>query len=196
MQVEEIVEHPAAGAAEDQSGGPTCVQDVEVVRAIAEKESRHEGISHRFQRSVGDGENERPPGEQLPYCFFTHAWSRGKRHDCRKHVQDEGRDDQLAVADFVADDSADDDAEAETSESHSADVAEVLAGETEFGGPIVKESSANREPNARGENGHKAAPEQAICIGGHRVGGTGGLRHERTTPGEEERAGCSKVEGI
>ena len=89
---------------------------------------------------------------------------RGERDERREHVEHEGRDDQLAVADLVHDHAADDDAEAEAGEAGAADGAELRAGEAEFGGPVVEDAAADREADAGGENGHEAGPQQALGV--------------------------------
>ena len=65
---------------------------------------------------------------------------------------------ELAVADLVHDDAADDDAEAEAGEPGAADVAELRTGEAELGRPVGKDAAADAEADAGGENGQEAGP--------------------------------------
>ena len=76
-------------------------------------------------------------------------------------MEQERGDDQLAVADPVDDDAADDDAETEAGETGAADGAELRAGEPEVSGPVGQDAAANAEPDAGGQNGQEAGPEQA-----------------------------------
>ena len=79
-------------------------------------------------------------------------------------MEQEGGDDQLAVADPVDDDAADDDAEAEAGEPGAADGAELRAGEAELGGPVGQDAAADGEADAGGENGQEAGPQQALGV--------------------------------
>ena len=92
--------------------------------------------------------------------------SRGRAEgdEGRKHVEHEGRDDQLAVADLVHDHAADDDAEAEAGEPGAADGAELRAGEAESAAQLAKMPPRMREADAGGENGHEAGPQQAFGV--------------------------------
>ncbi len=76
----------------------------------------------------------------------------------------EGRDDQLAVADLVDDEAADDDAETEAGEAGAADGAELRAGEAELRGPRRQDAAANREADAGRENGQEACPQEALGV--------------------------------
>ena len=71
---------------------------------------------------------------------------------------------ELAVADLVHDEPADDDAEAETGEPGAADGAELRAGEAEFGGPVRQDAAADAEADARRENGQEAGPQQPLGV--------------------------------
>ena len=79
-------------------------------------------------------------------------------------MEQERGDDQLAVADLVDDDAADDDAETEAGEAGAADGAELRAGEAELGGPVGEDAAADAEADAGGENGQEAGPEQALGV--------------------------------
>ena len=76
-------------------------------------------------------------------------------------MEQERGDDQLAVADPIDDDAADDDAETEAGEPRAADRAELRAGEPEVSRPVGEDAAANAEPDAGGENGQEPGPEQA-----------------------------------
>ncbi len=79
-------------------------------------------------------------------------------------MQQEGRDDQLAVADLVDDHAADDDAEAEAGETGAADGAELRAGEAELRGPVGQDAAADGEADARREDGHEAGPQEPLGV--------------------------------
>ena len=73
------------------------------------------------------------------------AFAGTKGDERRKNVEEEGREDQLAVADLVHHHAADDDAEAESGESGTADGSQLRAGETEVGRPVGKDAATDTE---------------------------------------------------
>ena len=79
-------------------------------------------------------------------------------------MHDERRDDQLAVADLVDDQAADDDAEAEPGEAGAADGAQLRAGKAEFSGPRRENGAADGEADAGRENGDETRPEQTLGV--------------------------------
>ena len=91
-------------------------------------------------------------------------------------MEQERGDDQLAVADPIHDDAADDDAETEAGEPGAADGAELRAGESELGGPVGEDAASNAEPDAGGKNGQEPGPEQAGGIRSDGFVGSAGHR--------------------
>src|SRR5438876_5683689 len=79
-------------------------------------------------------------------------------------MQREGRDDQFAVSDLVADDPADDDAEAETREAGTVDEADLQRREAEFCLPDIEDAAADGKADARGQNRHESGCQQPLRI--------------------------------
>ena len=84
--------------------------------------------------------------------------------------------DELAVAEFINHDAADDDAKAESGEASASNVTELSTGEAELGRPVGEDASANTEADAGGEDGEEAGPEEPLsvwrcveCVVCHRV---------------------------
>ena len=111
------------------------------------------------------------------------ARGRAERDEGRQHVEQERRNDQLAVADLVDDDAADDDAEAEAGEAGAADGAELRAGEAEVSAPVGQDAAADAEADAGGENGQEAGPEQALGV-------------RRDGVGSESHCSCWSLVGV
>ena len=132
------------------------------MRTIVRKQRRHEGIGHRLQRTVGKREDEHADRQHL---VGIRRIRRPKGDEGRQHVRREGQDHEFAVADLVGDHAADDDTEAETGEARATDGAELRGREAELFAPIVEDTAANGETDARGENGREAGPEQALSVG-------------------------------
>ena len=73
-------------------------------------------------------------------------------------MQEESRDHQFAVSDFVNDHTANDDTEAKTGKASSADQSVLQIGEAEFGRPGCIDAITNGESDTRRENRHKSRP--------------------------------------
>jgi hypothetical protein len=58
-QMHAVPEDPSDEAAEHQAGRPARMKDVEIVRAVFREERRHERVCDRFERSIGQAEQER-----------------------------------------------------------------------------------------------------------------------------------------
>ena len=117
------------------------------------KDGGHQRVGDGFERAVGGTEGEHAPEQELVGGRVVHPGGRAEGDECGKHVQREGGDDQLAVADLIDKHPADHDAEAETGEARSTDRAELGTGEIKLGGPGGEKPSANAESDAGGENG-------------------------------------------
>jgi hypothetical protein len=74
-------------------------------------------------------------------------------------------DDEFAVADLVANQTADDDAETESGEPSTADQADLRGGEAELACPVIEDAAADAEAHAGGEYGHEARPQQPLGVG-------------------------------
>ena len=162
--VHAVAENPADEAADHETRRPARVKNVQVVRAVVREERRDERVGHRFERAVRQREDERSQVEEHVRRVLRLSLGRGKGDEGREHVEQERGDDQLAVADLVDDEAADDDAETEAGEPRAADGAELRAGETELCGPVGQDAAANGEADAGGENGQEACPEQALGV--------------------------------
>ena len=77
------------------------------------KQRGDERIGHRFERAVRDGEDEHAPVQEVVGRHLVLIGRGAERDERRQGVERERGDDQLAVADLVDDEAADDDAEAE-----------------------------------------------------------------------------------
>src|SRR5262245_63208596 len=159
-----VIEHPSRGAAEHQPRRPTCVQQIQVVSAVVREKCRYQRIGHRLEGSISHCKDERPPEEKLPNRLLGHARARCEGHKCREHMKCERGNHQLAVADLIRDDSADDDAEAKTSETSSTDVAQLGRCEAKLRTPVVKDATANGKTHSCSQDGHKPGPKQQVCI--------------------------------
>ena len=98
------------------------MQDVQVVRAVGRKERGDERIGDRLERAVRDGEDERAPVEEVVGRHLVLVGRGAERDERRQDVKRERGDDELAVADLVDDEAADDDAEAEAGEPGAGDL--------------------------------------------------------------------------
>ena len=110
-------------------------------------------------------------------------------------MEEEGRRDQLAVADLVHDDAADDDAETETGEPGAADGAQLRPGEAEVSGPVGKDAAADAEADAGRENGQETGPEQALGVRRDGVVANSGSAHSFSNPRRamgSTRAACPR----
>ena len=79
-------------------------------------------------------------------------------------MADEGEGDEFAVAEFVDDDSPEDDAETEPGEAGSSNFAQLGGAESEFLGPEWEDASAESEAHACGEDGHETCPKKAVRV--------------------------------
>ena len=170
LNLHAVVENPADDAAEDQPGRPARVQDVEVVRAVLREKRRDQRVGDRLERAVGEREDEHAEIQDRVRRRLRLSRRRRRSDQCREHVQHERRDDQLAVADLVHDQPADDDAEAESGETGAADGAELRAGEAELRAPVVKDAPADAETDAGREDCHESGPQQPLGVRGDGVG--------------------------
>lgn len=77
----------------------------------------------------------------------------------------EGEDDEFAVADLVADESADDDAEAKADESCAADRAKLCAGEAELGPQLSKMPPRMAKPTPAARMAMNPAQRSRLAFG-------------------------------
>src|SRR5262249_49884214 len=89
---------------------------------------------------------------------------RREGYDRRKYVEQEGGDNQLPVADLVADDASDNDAEAKPGEPRPGDGPQLEGREPEFSAPVGQDGAADGEPDPGGENGQDPRPQQALGV--------------------------------
>ena len=135
-------------AAQHQSGGPAGVENVQVMGSVAREESGDQGIGNGFECAIRHRKNERAPIEELVGGGSPgHPARGGKGHKGREEMEHKGGDDELPVAEFVADDAADDDAKTKAGEPGAGDVAEFLAGEAKFGCPVGEDATPEWRPS-------------------------------------------------
>src|SRR6185436_9617184 len=103
-------------SSQDQAGGPTRVENVEKMGAVVGEERGHERIRHGLERAIRDREDKRAQVKNDVGTGLRHPFAGAKRNRPRNHVQSKRGDDQLSVPDLVAEQPADDDAKAESSE--------------------------------------------------------------------------------
>src|SRR5207302_10261497 len=82
----------------------------------------------------------------------------------RKRMEKEAGDAELAKANLVGNDPANNDAKAETRKPSAVDVTHLLAGKTELGPPVGKDAAANRSAHARRKDRRKAAVQKSLGI--------------------------------
>ena len=75
-----------------------------------------------------------------------------------------GEKHQLAIADLVDHDPADDDPEAEARETRTPDGSQLETCEAVFTAPVIKDSASNREAYARGQDRHESRPKKAGSV--------------------------------
>ena len=107
----------------DQTGRPAGVQDIQVVRAILGKQRCDQRVGHSLQSAVGHGEDERTPVKEMESGHLILPRGCRKCDDGRQHMEREGRDHQLPIADPVADKAANYDSEAKSGKPGAVDVA-------------------------------------------------------------------------
>src|SRR5688572_4989223 len=102
MQAHLIIKPPAQGCANDHSGGPTGVENVEVVRAVVRIERGDERVGNGFERAIGKGEDEHAAEKEVvsggPGSLAAISWDRSKRDEGGNDVQRKRGYHQLAVA--------------------------------------------------------------------------------------------------
>ncbi len=171
--VQLVVEHPAERAADHEARGPARVQDIEVVRAVLGEERRDQRVGHGLERAVRVGEDEHAPVQ----ARVGARSAGGEGHHGREHVQRERGDDQLAVADLVAHDAADDDTEAEARETRTGKGAELPGREAILRAPVVENPAADGDTDAGGEDRHEAGPQQTFRVRNNRFVADLGVAH-------------------
>jgi hypothetical protein len=157
-------ERPANQATDDHACGPGGVQDVEIVRAILGVEGRDQRIRNGLERAVGEGEHKGAPVKELVGGFLRLAGPRRERDEGRHHVEEEGRKDQLAVANLVHHHAANDDSEAEPGEPGAANGTELRAGEAEISSPVGKNASSDAKADTGGKDGGESSPEEPARV--------------------------------
>ena len=73
-------------------------------------------------------------------------------------MADQCQGDEFTIADFVHDETAEDNAETEAGESRATNGSELGSGEAIFFGPVVKNAATDGEADAGGEDGHESRP--------------------------------------
>src|SRR5688572_33113296 len=81
----------------------------------------------------------------------------------------ERQDHQFSVTNLVRDQGAEQNDNAEPGQAAARNLPEITLGEPELGSPVSKNTTANRESDSCGEDGHKARPQQPLGIGGDSV---------------------------
>ena len=132
--------------------------------AVLGEEGGNERVGHGLEGAVGDGEQERAGPQPDEGGVGVHAVLRAEGHEGGDDVEQERGGDELAVADLVHDDAADDDAEAEPGETRSTDGTQLGAGEAEVGGPVGEDATPDAEADAGGEDGEEACPKQSLGV--------------------------------
>ena len=80
-------------------------------------------------------------------------------------MQGKGHHNQPSVANFVNDDTANDDPKAETGKTSSTNRPKLESRESVFTAPVVKNSTTDGKTNPRGKDRHETSPKQALCVG-------------------------------
>ena len=136
----------------------------------------HQGIHHSFRNAVTHGEQEHPPEQALERSPFTargKGRSGSKRKRGRGEVHDKSGDHQLAIAEFVGNQRAEQDDDAETGKSTTGNGPEFRLCKAVLFGPLTEDAGPDRKSDTGCQNRHESRPEQALGI----RGGGGILRH-------------------
>jgi hypothetical protein len=170
-------------AAGDEAARPAGMQDIQIMGLLAREEGRDHRIDDDFAGAVADGEQEH--GDvQVPVARLSAERGvdlAGRQLEQRgEDVHQEREGHELAVADAIGDERAENDDDAEASQAAADDFAQLGHSEAEFVGPVDQDAAAHREADARGEDRKEACPEQALGIG------SGAVVHE----GPERPRGC------
>ena len=166
MPIHAITEDPTDGATQNQTGWPASVQDVQVVGALGWEQRCDQRVSHCFQSTVGESEDEHAPIEQREAGFMRLLWSGHHGDDGGEDMHGESQEHQLAVAEFVANQTTTDDAETKTGETCASDVAKFFRAEAELQSPLGHDAAAHTEADTGRENGEETSPHEATGIGG------------------------------
>ena len=97
--------------------------------------------------------------------FLSVAAVGAKVHKSGNNVEGKCGHDEFAVSDFIGNHTANNNSKAETGEPGSPDRAQLNGSETKFPAPVIQNSAANRETDARSEDRHEAGPEEAPGVG-------------------------------
>ena len=110
------------------------------------KQSRHKRVYYRFASSVADGEHEHAPkqafisgilrADRVARHHRIVNRSGRQRDHCGQEVHDKSKDHQLAVADFVGDQSTEENDDSKSSQTASSNVSKITLCEAELGAPI------------------------------------------------------------
>ena len=153
----------------DETAGPSRVQNVEVVRLVGRKERGDEWIDDRVTNPVTDGEQEHPAIQAPEGGVFA---SRGKGNaGCQRKnggckMGQEGQGHQLAITDFVGDKRTGEDDQTRADETTPGDFPEIGHGESITIRPLAQDCTADGKTDPGGENRHESCPKQPLCIGG------------------------------
>lgn len=137
------------------------MQNIQVVRPVFREKGGHQRICDGFKRAIRISKDEHAPEQEI-VSILRCASAEGD--EGREDVADKGKGDELAVTDLVHNEATKDDAKAEAREASAADGSELGTGETVFLAPVVKDTSADGEADAGGQDGHEACPEEAHSI--------------------------------
>ena len=164
MPFQTLTQDPTNHATAYQSGRPARVKNIEVMRSIVREKCGDQRISNGFERAIGDCEDERAPIKE-PVSNDLCLARRGCECDQRReHMQSESSNDQLAITNFVANDPANNDAEAKASEPGTVDGAKLLAGEPEICTPVSQNTATNTKADASRQNGHEPCNQESFGI--------------------------------
>ena len=73
-------------------------------------------------------------------------------------MAEERRDHQLSITHDIRQQCAEQDDEAEAHQAEAGDLAGLLLGEAELGGPVIQDAAADAEADAGGQDGHESGP--------------------------------------
>ncbi len=164
MQPDLVVENPADHRADHHTGRPGGMHNVEVVGPVFREERRHQRIGHRLKNAVCQGEDKHTPEQEGVRRGRGRIGPRSEGNESGKNVAGESSDNELAVTDLVRDHTTNDDAEAESSETGTADQSQLATGESVFARPVVENTATDGKTYAGSQDGHKARPQQPHAI--------------------------------
>src|SRR3954469_19759854 len=119
------------------------MQNIQEMSSVVGEERRDQRIGDRLQRPVRYRKNKGSQPEVNESRLRCHPRHGAKGDQCRYYVERKRRGDQFAIADFIHDDSANDNTETESREPGPVDQARFEVREVKIMHPIAENAATN-----------------------------------------------------